>query len=149
MWLEKTPRSWKVDIFYKLTPLLESVTPCFLIYLPAEFREINIFSQDNADWKDCSRFNVCFQADTKNNFLVVFPCPWNWCREKRKLCKASCYLQNGCLDFCWNQRILEIKGWAFDPAWAFCFTLPYLLMNSSACVDMLLGHRGRKKYKYN
>ena len=54
--------------------------------------------------------------------------------RKEKLCKASCYPQNGYLDFCWNQSIPEIKakgGWVFDPPWAFCLTLPYLLFFSS------------------
>ena len=42
---------------------------------------------------------------------------------KKKKCNTF-YLQNGYLDFCSNQTILEIKGWAFDLPWAAC-VLPH------------------------
>ena len=92
MRLEKTPRSRKVDNFYKLTLAFELAT-LMRLALPTYSVPSFLYNFPWRRWlKGLVRIIIFFQTDTK-----------------KKL-----------------PQFLETKGWAFDPPWVFCLTLPYV-----------------------
>ena len=98
MQLEKTAqklKSWwllKADVCICISHTLHLALPTFMVQT---FR----FSQDGADWKDCSIFDwrtVNFSKLTpKNKLSRRVTTSLKVIQWKRKLCSVSCYLQNG------------------------------------------------------